>query len=1116
ESWGVRPGFVAGHSVGELAAAYVAGVWSLEDACRVVAARARLMEALPEGGAMAAVQATAAEITTFLADGVVIASVNGPRQVVISGPGEAVDRVMAEAAAQGYRARRLDVSHAFHSPLVEPMLEEFRQVLDTVAFHAPTLAAVSNVTGTWADPQAWCSPEYWVRQVREPVLFADNVTTLLDAGVSTWIELGPSGALTAMVAECATDDTTLRTSPTLRPGHDDVRTTLTAMATLHTAGHPVDWAPLFPHANTVDLPTYAFQHQHYWLERTTPAPATSSSPTPLDDWTYRIDWTPLTGDATAPPLSGTWLLIRPTGDHPLAADVERFLTRHGATVIGIGATDPLEYDGVTGVVSLLGLSGDADGGLRATLRVVQDMISAAAGIPLWILTSGAVSVGGTDPVSAPEQGTLWGFARAAAAEHPELGVVRIDLPDRLTDHTGARLCARLSARDEQEIAIRPAGVFARRLVRTRLVPEESTAGTWSPRGTVLITGGTGALAGHVAHWLADNGAEHIVLAGRRGPDSTEARALHEELLAAGVKATVVRCDVTDREAVRELLADHRPHAVVHTAAVLDDATVASLTTTQLDRVLRPKLLGATHLHELTQDMDMDLDAFVLFSSLAGVLGGAGQANYAAANAFLDALAAHRVAQGLPAASLAWGPWAGDGMAGTRIVEERLRRTGVAPLAPEHAVQALGRARGPVVVADVDWARLAKGARHRLLDALPETREAARPARDERPDFSGDLAARTPEEQSAMLLEAVRAEIAAVLRYDDPARIGAASEFLELGFDSLTSIELRNRLGIVTGLALPAMLTLEHRTPAALAEYLRDRMAAAGTSSSSVALPVPSALPASDTSGSLDELWREADRHGRRLEFIDLLTTAAGFRPAYDDPAGLDLPPLRLTSGGTDTPVFCIPSHLGKADPHKFVPFGTALRGRRDVYVLREPGFVTGQPIPATLDVLLATHARALEAHDSFVLLGYSAGGLAAHALAAHLAERGRPPAAVVLVDTYAPEQAEVMTRIQGAMEQGQRERDGRTGGSLGEAWLTAMGRYFSFDWTPRPVDVPVLHVRAGDPMAGMPADLRWQARWNLPHTGTDVPGDHFTMMEHHAPRTADVVHDWLATAVHRP
>nr|ALV82335.1 borrelidin type I polyketide synthase [Streptomyces rochei] len=1110
ESWGVRPGCLIGHSVGELSAACVAGLWSLEDACRVVAARARLMQALPAGGVMVAVRAEAGELAGFLGEDVVIASVNAPGQVVIAGPEGGVERVVA---ACGARSRRLAVSHAFHSPLVEPMLGEFRRVVESVAFGVPSLRVVSNVTGAWVDPEEWGTPEYWVRQVREPVRFADGVATLLDAGVRTFVELGPAGALTSMVSHCADATATSVTAvPTLRPDHDESRTVLSAAASLYVQGHPVDWAPLFPRARTVDLPTYPFQYQHYWMESAARPTVEDTPREPLDGWTHRIDWVPLVDEEPAPVLAGTWLLVRPEeGPRPLADAVADALTRHGASVVEAARVPHQSDTELTGVVSLLGPGADGDGGLDATLRLVQDLATAGSTAPLWIVTSGAVAVGTSDTVPNPEQATLWGLARAAATEWPGLGAARIDLPADLTEQVGRRLCARLLDRSEQETAVRQAGVFARRLVRAR-----TSDGRWTPRGTVLVTGGTGALAGHVARWLAEEGAEHIVLAGRRGPDGQGAEALRADLVAAGVKATIMRCDVADRDAVRLLLDAHRPSAIVHTAGVVDDGLLTSLTPAQVERVLRPKLLGARNLHELTRDRE--LDAFVLFSSLAGVLGGAGQANYAAANAYLDALAAHRTAHGLPAASLAWGPWEGDGMAAAQEAADRLRRSGLTPLPPEQAVRALGRGHGPLVVADADWARLAAGSTQRLLDELPEVRAVrpAEPAVGQRPDLPARLAGRPAEEQSAVLLEAVREEIAAVLRYADPARIGADHEFLALGFDSLTSIELRNRLATRIGLTLPATLTLEQRTPAGLAAHLRERIADRPVGSGAVPVPGSADVPEAGGGSGLGELWQEADRHGRRLEFIDVLTAAAAFRPAYREPAELELPPLRLTSGGDEPPLFCIPSHLGKADPHKFLRFAAALRGRRDVFVLRQPGFVPGQPLPAGLDVLLDTHARAMAGHDRPVLLGYSAGGLAAQALAARLAELGRPPAAVVLVDTYAPDETEVMARIQGAMEQGQRDRDGRTGAAFGEAWLTAMGHYFGFDWTPCPVDVPVLHVRAGDPMTGMPVEGRWQARWNLPHTAVDVPGDHFTMMEDHAPRTADTVHDWLGTAVRRP
>ncbi|WP_328701735.1 type I polyketide synthase, partial [Amycolatopsis pittospori] len=680
ESWGVRPDYLMGHSVGEIAAAHVSGVLSLEDACKLVAARGKLMQALPSGGAMVAVEAAEEEILPLLSgaeEHAGIAALNGPRAAVLSGTEEVVLRVAADLAARGHRTKRLRVSHAFHSPLMEPMLPEFQAVLETLTFGAAEIPVVSNLTGAVTDDLA--SPGYWLAHVRRAVRFADGVRMLHGLGVTTFLEVGPDSTLCAAARDCLPDAAGTDFVPLLHRDRPEVRTAVTALARLHVRGAGVHWSSVVGGARP-ELPTYAFQRERYWLTAAAPAPAGQGDGDPgfweavdrqdaeavaaslqvgeedlatvlpalsawrrrgtekstVDSWRYRADWRPVSQPGGPP--SGRWLVAFPEGLQDDEA-VSGLLSALGAHAVSFGVTDTdresladrlrAAGEGVTGVVSLLGLAGE---GVLTSIAFVQALNDAGLAAPCWAITRGAVSTGPSDRVADPAQAQIWGLGRVAGLEQPARWGGLLDLPAKADDRTFAQVLGALAGVEDQ-LAVRPSGVFARRLVRAA-DPVETT---WRPSGTVLITGGTGALGARVARWAAEGGARHLVLTSRRGPGAPGSSALEAELRALGAEVTIAACDVTDREAVAGLLREHPVSTVVHTAGVLDDGMLDGLTAERVDAVLKSKVEGARILHDLTGD----LDAFVVFSAFAGAVGSAGQAAYAAANAHLDALMEQR-------------------------------------------------------------------------------------------------------------------------------------------------------------------------------------------------------------------------------------------------------------------------------------------------------------------------------------------------------------------------------------------------------------------------------------------------------------------------------------------
>ncbi|WP_245674512.1 type I polyketide synthase [Herbidospora cretacea] len=959
ESFGVRPDHLAGHSVGEIAAAHVAGVLSLEDACALVNARASLMQALPAGGAMAAVEAASHEISPD----VDIAAINGPQAVVIAGAEAAVAAEAARLAALGRRTKRLVASHAFHSRLMDPMLDDFRQVVEGLTFHEPEIPIVSGpgLAGV-------TDPGYWVRHVRGTVRFAETADWLRDAGVTTFVEVGPDAVLAALVPGGV---------PTARRGRPERDVLVGALARLHTAGVPVAWPSA---GRRVALPPYPFEHESYWLE----APAgggdvtaaglgapghpllgasvavadgglilTGRLSTRLHPWL--ADHT-VGGEVVVPGAAlaelalhaaahvGCALVEELTLETPLylrgAAQVQVAVserntvtvhsrtsdddpwTRHATgllaaeaphgTPIGVWppeGAEPIDVDDLYARMSRGGLDyGPAFRGVTAAWSRDGDVYTEVAlpagdgyalhpalfdaalhgvalfddlaGLPFsWsnvsIHTAGARSLrvrltraeGDTigltlwdqdgRPVATVGSLTLRALTHrpvdslykltwtpvtgeTADADHVTVGSAREALAvvqERLALGTTAALAVHSAdaavwglvrsaetenpgrfvlvdgdgpiPAGEPQISFRDGVAHAPRLVRASVPAGEFTVGD----GPVLVTGGTGALGRIVARHLAERyGVRELILLSRSGGAVD---------LGVDADVTVVACDVADRDALTAalamVLAGRRLAGVVHAAGILDDGVVEQLDGERLARVMRPKADAARHLADLAGD-----GFLVLFSSIAGVLGAAGQGNYAAANAALDALAEERRAAGRHAVSLAWGLWE-SGMAGTLTADdrERIARAGIAPLTDDEALALFdaGIASGEAVLvpARLDPAALAAGGG--VAGAL--LRSLVRPRR-----ATGNALVRLPADEAEAekeLLALVRAQVALVLGHRDAAVVRVDQAFGELGFDSLTAVELRNRLNAATGLRLPATLVFDYPTAELLAAYLKKQL-----------------------------------------------------------------------------------------------------------------------------------------------------------------------------------------------------------------------------------------------------------------------------------------------------
>ncbi|WP_220450130.1 type I polyketide synthase [Kitasatospora xanthocidica] len=845
EAAGVAPDAVVGHSQGEIAAAAVAGILSLDDAAKVVALRSKTLKALAGRGGMLSIAEPVAGVRARIApygSRLSVAAVNGPSATVVSGDADAL-RELADSCGDSPRARMIPVDYASHSAHVDELREEILSVLQGITPTEARIPMVSALTGAWlSGPEL--DPAYWYASLRETVEFERAVRILAESGHGAFVEVSPHAVLTGAVGDVVEDVEGSAVVGTLRREEGGAGRLLTSLAEAYVRGLPVDWAALLGGGTVVDLPTYAFQRRRYWLGAVASVQAAGPD-TSVDDWRYRIVWQAADAKRAATP-SGTWLLV---GDGPDREAVANALTAHGASVVAVAGPEDVDAalaEGVAGVVSLLALDEtplaehpSVPGGLAGTVDLVRVLVETGVTAPLWVLTRGAVAVGAGEVTTSPVQAQVWGLGRAVGLEHADWWGGLVDLPPVLDAEAAARLVGVFADGREDQVAVRPSGVFLRRLVRAEARRVESA--DWSPRGTVLLTGGTGSIGVCIGPWLAEHGAPRVVLTSRSGPSAPGVAALAAAVANGGSAVEVVSCDLADRGQATGLVAWIEASGpglstVLHSANAPYLARVEDTSREGLVAALGAKAAGAVHLDEATAGLG--LDEFVLFSSISATWGSNDHGAYAAGNAFLDALAEDRRARSLPGTSIAWGVWntrdwdAVDAVmdqAPGRVTPQRLLRQGMNFLDTQRALTALGEILADdetfIALADVEWQKFAPvftAARPRpLLDTIPEARAetAAATAADERGEFASRLAGLSAAERRRSVVELVRSHAAAVLGHDSADEIVATRAFRELGFDSLTAVELRNRLNTACGLRLPSTVVFDHPSASVLAEEI---------------------------------------------------------------------------------------------------------------------------------------------------------------------------------------------------------------------------------------------------------------------------------------------------------
>ena len=867
QSRGINPDALIGHSLGEYVAACIAGVFSLRDALKLVCTRGRLMASTSGEGAMIALNCTTDSIASTLEkykQDISIAAINTPDGIVVSGFSKAIDSFLNEIDS-GIKRKALAVSHAFHSPQMHEILNQFRELASTISYTKPKLPLVSNIGGQIVAEEL-CNADYWVNHIAATVNFQKGIETLLNQGYNHFLEIGPNPILSPMVQKCV-DNLKLaepvKVTSSLRKGTEEHKQSLQAAAELYAQGFSVAEAFFKEKPNRqLTLPLMPFCRNHFWLQVKHLPSAVVTTTKQMSSFSYQVRWKQAPSLVEREIENKPWIIL--SNGSALGNALANKIQVSGQTVSLLRSnkasaqklqklTEARDFE-ESRVIYLWGLeqASESDafeftGGLKLA-EFIRTLDSSRSNMEFWGITQGAIALESDkkQELEQLQQAGLWAYWRGLMQELPALRGGLLDLESQLSAEALAEIVFNeiVYATKDCQLALRGGRRYTP-VTKKRITPISESR--FDPAALYMVTGGFGGIAKQLVDLMIKRGAKNFILTSREQlparkswrnkklSDSVKEKISYiKQLETSGVKVTSLQLDVSDVESVEDafkvIKCKRIPlKGIIHCAGQSNIEKASSINPDTFAKTVAPKVLGSWNLHQASANFK--LDYFILCSSIAGSLGSPGQVFYGAANAFMDALAQYRCQQNLPALSINWGPWDDVGMyrkaldSGERFM---LDAVGINSLAPADYLpeleSALSADISQIMIADIQWET------YNLFLAntvLRDTYTHLVPAKKEVEEVKPTIEASTPllkrlqsslkHEQISLLVDTVQREVADILKM--PELPDPEALFDSLGMDSLTAVEMKQRLETMIGQTISASVTYNYPNINLLCQYL---------------------------------------------------------------------------------------------------------------------------------------------------------------------------------------------------------------------------------------------------------------------------------------------------------